>query len=177
MRHRRCPTYTQLKQVVLEHPAARWPDFPQLRHVCNLALVFYYYLVGTYLYNDGMGVFTSILACRMPFSHPGCVCQCPLLHPRTRPYWISLVMTAASAISWSANKMFTNVVDPSAAVVVMSRSFIFSVAPNTLSLARLVAQVTTHLASLKCCTHFTSWSLMTSLIMPNKRPGSVLSDM
>ena len=88
--------------------------------------------------NDGIGVFTSILACLMPF----CDCQWPLLHPRTRPYWLSFVMMTASAISWGAKKMLTNVVVPSAVVVMMSRLFSCSVAQNNLSLVRLVEHVT-----------------------------------
>ena len=97
----RCPTSPQLKQVVLEHPAARWPDVPQLRHIC--ACPSHIFIITLCL----------PMSCQMPFSHPGCDCQCPRLHPRTLPFWLSLVMMAASAMSWGAKKIFTYVVSSS----------------------------------------------------------------
>ena len=60
----------------------------------------------------------------------------------TRPYWLSLVMMAGSESSWGAKKTLTKAVLPSAAVAVICFSLIFSVAPYSLSRARVDAHVT-----------------------------------
>ena len=71
--------------------------------------------------------------------------------------------------------MLTKDADPLAAVVVIAWSFIFMVAPYSLSLDTLDAQVTTHLESFRCCTHFTSLSPMICLMMVNRLAGAVFS--